>query len=93
VTTETIYPRWIQAGDHDMRVELGFNRFVDYARSSAGVWRQKTYEMTDKQSVTPERHQIGDRPDLAALNGREPWPLVDPEMTAWLETTHREVRR
>ena len=91
--TETTYPRWIQAGDYDMRVEVGFNRFVDYARSSAGVWRQMTSEMTDTESVTPERHQIGDRPDLAAMFGRDPWPLADPDMTAWLEATYREVRR
>jgi hypothetical protein len=88
----TAYPVWVQAGDHDMRVEVRFNRFVDYARNHDGVWRQMTSEMTDKQSVTPGRHQIGDRPDLAAMFGRDPWPLADPEMTAWLEETHVGIR-
>lgn len=88
----TTYPRWTSAGDHDMRVEVRFNRFVDYARSSAGVWRQMTSEMDDKQAINPGRYQVGDRPDLAAMFGREPWPLVDDEMTAWLEATHAGIR-
>jgi hypothetical protein len=82
----TCYPQWTQAGDHDMRVEVEFNRFVDYVRC-AGVWRQQTCPMTDKESVTPAHYWLGDWRDGSAA-----WPVVDNEMAAWLDKTMGEIR-
>jgi hypothetical protein len=86
--TDTItYPRWTSAGEHDMRVEVAEERFVDYVRRS-GVWRQQTRPMTHTESVTPGDCWIGDWRDSPTA-----WPVADPEMTAWLEATHAGIRR
>jgi hypothetical protein len=83
------YPRWIWADAEPftpgLRVELACDRFVDYVRT-AGVWRQKTRPMTDKESVTPERYWLNDWRTPASE-----WPVVDVELGEWLETTYEGI--
>jgi len=80
------YPRWVWADGEPftpgLRAELSYDQFVDYVRCD-GVWRQKTRPMTDKESVTPERHLIGNWRD-----GYSDRPVVDAELAGWLETTY-----
>ncbi len=85
----TTYPSWTWADGlpftEALRVETAFNTFIDYVRVS-GVWRQKTRAMTDKESVTPEKHWIGDWRD-----GAKAWPEADAGMAGWLETTYNAI--
>ncbi len=83
----TTYPTWIWADTNALRVELAHDQFVDYVRV-AGAWRQKTRPMTNKESVTPERHWLNDWRVKAS-----DWPVVDADMGVWLETTYAEVAR
>lgn len=81
------YPTWTWADRDEMRVEVEHNQFVDYIRV-AGVWRQKTRPMDDKESVTPERYRLGDWRDRPSC-----WPVVDAAMAVWLDDTMRRVAR
>lgn len=82
-----IYPRWTSADNHEMRVEVEPNRFVDYARID-GAWRQKTRPMNDKEAVTPARYWLGDWRDRPAC-----WPVVDAVTATWLDETMAQVGR
>ncbi len=83
------YPKWVWADRAPfgpaLRVETAYDSFIDYVRVN-GVWRQKTHPMTNKQSVTPERHWIGEWRE-----GSKAWPEADPDMSAWLDATYEQV--
>ncbi len=81
------YPCWVWADPNALRVKLADNVFVDYIRV-AGVWRQQTTPMTDKESSWPSSHLLH---DPAVQSGE--WTPVEGDLAAWLDQAYKEAHR